>query len=141
MISDKEAVDRRKHRRFEVPIGAFVVLGPHSTQVGRIIDISMGGLAFRHVDKEQSSDALHELDVFHIQNDFSLKHLPCQMVSELETYESPFGSFVIRESAVQFGDLSPDQRSQLEYFIRNLTTRGGLIANHTDSVKPPPRSQ
>jgi hypothetical protein len=124
MTNTKEAVERRKHERFEVPIGAFVVLGPHSTQVGRIIDISMGGLAFRHVDKEQPSDALHELDVFHIENDFCLKHLPCETVSALETYESPFGSFVIRESAVQFGDLTSDQRSQLEYFIRNLTIRG-----------------
>ena len=123
MGSIKEPVERRKHKRFEVPIGAFVVLGPHSTMVGRIIDISMGGLTFRHVDKEEPSGGLYELDVFH-ENDFCLKHVPCENVSDLETYESPFGSFIIRESAVQFRDLTPRQMSQLEYFIHNHTIRG-----------------
>ncbi len=123
MGSIKEPVERRKHKRFEVPIGAFVVLGPHSTMVGRIIDISMGGLTFRHVDKEEPSGGLHELDVFH-ENDFCLKHVPCETVSDLETYESPFGSFIIRESAVQFRDLTPRQMSQLEHFIHNHTIRG-----------------
>jgi hypothetical protein len=124
MGSIKEPVERRKHKRFEVPIGAFVVLGPQSTLVGRIIDISMGGLAFRHVDKENPPGGLDELDVFIIEDDFCLKHVPCETVSDLETYESPFGSFIIRESAVQFRDLTPRQMSQLEHFIHNHTIRG-----------------
>jgi hypothetical protein len=124
MNNTKELVDRRKHKRFEVPIGAFIVLGPHSSKVGRIIDISMGGIAFRHVDKEEPSNRLNQVDLFHIDSDFCLKNLPCETVSELETYESPFGSFIIREYAVQFRDLTPHQLSQLEYFIRSHTIRG-----------------
>ena len=123
MASNKEPVERRKHKRFEVPIGSFVVLGPHSTTVGRIIDISMGGLAFRHVDEVESSEALHELDVFH-ENDFSLRHVPCETISDLETYESPFGSFIIRESTVEFGDMTPHQMLHLQRFIQKHTIRG-----------------
>jgi hypothetical protein len=123
MASKEEPVERRKHKRFEVPIGAFVVIGPHSSRVGRIIDISMGGLAFRHVDEVESSEELHELDVFH-ENDFCLRHVPCEAISDLETYESPFGSFIIRESAVQFGEMTPQRMLQLQRFIQKHTIRG-----------------
>jgi hypothetical protein len=123
MASQKETVERRKHKRFKVPIGSFVVLGPHSGMVGRIIDISMGGLAFRHVDKEEPPDGFDELDVFH-ENDFRVKHVPCESISHIETYESPFGSFTIRESALRFGDMTPYQMFQLEQFIHNYTIWG-----------------
>lgn len=53
MYTRKELVERRKHKRFQVPFGAFAVLGPHSTKVGRIMDISMGGLTFRHIDRKE----------------------------------------------------------------------------------------
>lgn len=116
-------VDRRKYERFDVPLGAFVVLGLRSMQVGRITDISFGGLAFQHVDKQVPTDPLHELDLLHVENSFCLKNVPCETISQPESCGSPFGSFIIRECAVQFGDLTADQMSGLEDFIRNHTIR------------------
>jgi hypothetical protein len=43
-------VERRRHKRFQVPEGAQVSLRLPKTRMGQIIDISMGGLAYRYVD-------------------------------------------------------------------------------------------
>jgi hypothetical protein len=62
--------ERRKYERFQVSMGLFVVLGPHSTKMGRVIDVSPAGLAFSHVDRDELLDGLRELDMFHIDNGF-----------------------------------------------------------------------
>ncbi len=49
MTDTKQRVEQRKHKRFKVLEGAFAALRapwPHSTRLGQIIDIGMGGLAF-----------------------------------------------------------------------------------------------
>ncbi|UCD86881.1 MAG: PilZ domain-containing protein [Desulfobacterales bacterium] len=122
MSDSRQMVERRKHNRFEVPMGAFIVLGPHFTKVGRIIDISMGGIAFRHVDKEEPSNGLYQVDLFHMNSDFCLKNLPCQTLWHRTTDEIPFTSITMRRSGLRFGELTPNQRSLLQYFIQNHTT-------------------
>jgi hypothetical protein len=118
-----QPVERRKHRRFEIPVGAFIVLGPDSTKVGRITDISMGGLAFRHVDKKEPSDGLHELDMFHIHTDFCLKHVPFDTVWDAE--EAPGGFMTISGSGLRFRQLTDNQKSQLQRFIQDHAVAGG----------------
>jgi hypothetical protein len=113
--------EKRKYERFEVPIGVFVVLGPHSTKVGRVIDVSRSGLAFRHVDREEPLDGLRELDMFHIDNGFCLKKVPFEIIWDFENDESPVSFMRRRDSGVQFGKLTPKQRSHLKHFIQEHT--------------------
>jgi hypothetical protein len=49
----KERVERRKHQRFQVPSSAFAGIGSYFGKVGRILDLSMGGLAFRYIGLEE----------------------------------------------------------------------------------------
>jgi len=118
-------VERRKHKRFKVQDRAFVVLGapprPHSTKAGQIIDISMGGLAFSYIADDDRSNASSELGIFLADNSFHLRHIPFETISDLKTNRVPFSSITIRRSGVQFGELTHDQISQLEYFIQNHT--------------------
>jgi hypothetical protein len=53
MTNGKKLVERRKHKRFQAPIGVFVGIGPGFTKVGRITDMSLGGLAFRYLGREE----------------------------------------------------------------------------------------
>lgn len=114
--------ERRKYEHFEVPIGVFIVIGPHSTKVGRVIDVSPAGLAFRHVDRDEPLHGLCELDMFHIDNGFCLKTVPFKTIWDFESNESPLSFMRTRESGVQFGELTHSQKFQLEYLIQNYTT-------------------
>ncbi|HID30727.1 MAG TPA: PilZ domain-containing protein [Desulfobacterales bacterium] len=118
--------ERRKHRRFQVDNGAFAVLGglswSHSTQkLGQITDIGMGGLAFSYIASEELSDDSVELNIFLAENRFHLRKIPFKTIWDIQTEKVPFSSITMRRSGVEFGELTPDQRSQLKYFIRNHT--------------------
>jgi len=118
-------LERRKHKRFKVQNGAFAVLGappwPHSTKVGQIIDMSMGGLAFSYIAEQEPSNGSFELGIFLADNSFHLRKIAFETISDLETNGVPCSSITMRRSGVQFGELTPNQISQLKYFIRNHT--------------------
>jgi hypothetical protein len=119
----EEMVERRRHKRFKVRDGAFVVLMPPSTKLGQLIDISSGGLAFRYLSMEERSNNLSELDIFLTDNSFYLEEVPVINVSDFQIAgEFPFSSITTRRHGVQFGELTHNQISRLEYFIRNHTT-------------------
>ena len=118
--------ERRKDRRFQVENGTFAVLGglswSHSTQkLGQITDIGMGGLAFSYIASEEVSDDSVELNIFLAENRFHLRKIPFKTIWDIETERVPFSSITMRRSGVEFGELTPDQTSQLKYFIRNHT--------------------
>jgi len=122
----KEVDERRKHKRFRVQNGAFAVLTafswPHSTQkLGHIIDIGMGGLAFSYITSEESPNGAVELSIFLAENRFHLRNIPFETISDVETTEEPSSSLTMRRRSVQFGELAPNQVSQLKYFMRNHT--------------------
>ncbi len=120
MIPKKEIVEQRQHKRFQVPKGTFVGLGPHDTKVGQIIDVGMGGLAFRYVGREEPSNG--ELDIFLNERDFYLGRVPFRTVTDFEiTSRRDSGATAMRRSGVQFRKMKPNQISQLEYFIQNHT--------------------
>ena len=121
MIEAQELVEKRKHKRMEVKDGAFVLLGPHSTKLGRIIDIGMGGLSFSHMARERPSSELYELDIFIIDSDFYLERVLFEAISDFKTHENPFSPITMRRSGVRFGELGHNQVSQLEHFIQNHT--------------------
>lgn len=122
MMNAKVTVERRKHERFEIWDEAFVLLGPDSTKLGRIIDISMGGLAFSHVGRASPPSALFELDMFLVDSDFYLDKMPYEIISDTKIRDSGFDSIAMRRCGVQFGNLTPSQISQLEQFIRSHTS-------------------
>ena len=121
MIEAQKLVERRKYKRMQVRDDAFVLLGPNSTKLGRIIDIGIGGLAFSHMARERPSSELFELDIFIIDSDFYLERVLFETISDFKTHENPFSSITMRRSGVRFGELGHNQVSQLEHFIQNYT--------------------
>lgn len=124
MIQMNNPIDQRRHRRFRARDGAFVLLGPDSTKLGRIIDVCRGGLAFSHLAKARPSGDLFELDLFLIDTDFYLSEIPFSTVWDFKTHENPFSSITLRRCGVRFGELNPTQRTELDYFIQNHTLGG-----------------
>jgi hypothetical protein len=122
MRNRKEAVEQRKHKRFKVPKDALVALRSDYLKLGQIENIGMNGLKFRYVNDEGPLNEPFELDIFLAGAAFYLYKVPLEIVSDCETVnETPFPSLPMRQCAVKFAALTPNQRSQLEYFIQTYT--------------------
>jgi hypothetical protein len=117
----KTQIEQRKHKRFQIREGAFVLLGPDSTKLGSIKNVSLGGLSFSHMARKPVSSQLYELDIFIIGQDFYLEQTPFWAVWDLPTEENPFSSITMRRAGVKFGDLTHSQLSRMEYLIQNYS--------------------
>ena len=84
----------------------------------------MGGLAFSYITSEESPNGAVELSIFLAENRFHLRKIPFETISDVEITEGPSSSLTMRRRSVKFGELAPNQVSQLKYFIRNHTIAG-----------------
>jgi hypothetical protein len=106
--------ERRRHERFQVKNPAFVF---DSFRVGKIVNLSMDGLAFTYDGREHWPQGIAALDLL-IDEEIFLNRLPVRVVSDLIIAEESRYQMVTRQCGVQFGRLSSSQLHQLEYFIR-----------------------
>ena len=107
----------RKDKRHEVHEGVLVVVDPHSEKKDKIIDISLGGLAFSYDDDRKRLDEKFEVDIY-VDNELYIKKLNVQLVSDAEVGEVPFESVNVRRLSGQFMWLTPIQKSDLNSLFR-----------------------
>ena len=122
-------IERRKYVRFMAKDDSFAALRNGFKKVGKISDISVGGLAFSYLSEITEIDnASHisEVDIFLSGNGFHLSNVPCRIVYEAPG-STPDEGFLVRMSScgLMFGELNGSQLEQLELFIENYT-RGVL---------------
>lgn len=117
MTKKKNSFEKRKHKRLRVHEDAFVVLKPHYEKLGHIIDISIDGLAFRYIDEKGTSGRSSVLDIFFVDNRFHLEKVPFETILDLETDSR----MSYRRCSVRFGEMTDNQRSQLNDFIKDYT--------------------
>jgi c-di-GMP-binding flagellar brake protein YcgR len=126
MSSAEVPAEQRGQRRFIGIDGALAAILTSDlrsyTSLGDIVDISRSGLALRYVGKkgqELNNSAL--LDVFAYKGTrIYLEKLPCRIVYD-HPLETDVPSLKTRRCGLQFGELTPSQRSQLDYFIQANT--------------------
>ena len=122
MTNRQELVERRNHKRFRVREGGYAALLPQFTEIGQILDISRGGLAFRYVASQERSHQSSQLSISSTDGSFSLNKVPIKTVWDFAlANEFSFGAITLRHCGVQFGQLTPAQKSDLEYFIQTYT--------------------
>jgi hypothetical protein len=119
MTYEASVTERRKYKRFQVAKRALVVTRPYYTRMGRIMDVSMGGLSFSYLESRQTSQESFQLDV--LSEDFSalVRELPFEIVSERHDETGPFssGSTPVKRCRVRFKGLTGQQKSGLQSFI------------------------
>jgi len=121
-MDGKGVADKRKHKRFRSQDLAFAAFGSHSKEIGQIMDISRGGLAFLYISDGDQINESRELEIYLANNGFHLKEVPFNTISDFElTSEFPLSSIIMRRRGVQFGELTQDHVSLLGYFIQNHT--------------------
>jgi hypothetical protein len=123
-------IERRKHERYHVKTGTFALLRSTSIEfskiremgmgeigfavikskpikMGQIINISMNGLAFEYIERRDKPIKVFKLDILYAQD-------------AIES-EIPLNTFTIRRCGVEFGELTSNQKSRLEFFLNKHT--------------------
>ena len=117
--------EKRKTARFILKEGAFAAIENGSPKVGKVKDISQGGLSFEYLyDSETDSDA-KLVDIWMLGAKYALRDVPCKKVYDIGSasdYENhTFVSTIMNRCGLQFGTLSTDQSAKLSSFIREHT--------------------
>jgi len=121
-MDSRGRIERRKHRRFQVQSIAFAVLRDQGRQLGQIVDISMGGLAFNYIAVGGNADRAFELDILLAYKGLYMKKVQFMTISDFQiANKSPFSPITMRRHGVKFGELMPKQRSMLKNFLKEHT--------------------
>jgi hypothetical protein len=121
MTDTKEPVERRKHERFQIPHGAFVILKSYDNKVGQIADISPDGLTFIYHTTGEGSATATELDILVAGSPIHMNKIPCRTISDVEIDTDIHRSLIKRRCGMQFGMLDQDQMFQLNSLIQHHT--------------------
>ena len=135
--------DQRTCKRFQVKVHAFALIRSALSQpmclidrsmgeiacdvfrsnpikLGRINNISIDGLVLRYIDSQAQSDESPVLDILSADCGFYLGNVSFKTMSDIEIAEDvPINSVKMRQLRVQFNKLTPNQKIQLDNFIRN----------------------
>ncbi|MGD8213390.1 MAG: hypothetical protein PVF32_26225 [Desulfobacterales bacterium] len=145
-LDGKKRIEYRYHKRYQLTEDAFALIRPISagplkigdksmgciacavfnakpTKLGKIDNISMGGLMFHHADsREQSTQAL-VLDILLADCGFYLSDMPFKTITDdVIPDEVSSDAMEIRQVRLQFQQLTTIQQSKLKDFILNHGT-------------------
>ena len=123
MPNAKKMIEQRKHKRFCVQNGTYAMLKYKPAMMGQITNMSKDGLAIRYIDGEQQLSDSDVLDIFMTDSSFYIEKLPVKTISDHKIAGKFLsGSKKIWQRRMQFGELTDDQRSQMDEFINLYTS-------------------
>lgn len=116
-------IERRQHERFLAPENALVALYGQSIKVGKLVDISRGGLSFEHIYEDISITNGIEKEISFWVNNFRLFRFPCQLIYNIVVpippeYESLTIRLITYRCGVKFKNLTDEQKKQLDLFLK-----------------------
>ena len=121
------AAEKRKYVRFLAEPNAYAAVGTDFARIGKISDISMGGLAFEYLSGFEDPDGDNlTVTIFTARDSFFLEKLPCLMVCDHLQAEAGgayllSSRYLMKRCSLQFTRVSEIQRQHLEYFLENHT--------------------
>ena len=103
MTEDKGFTERRKHRRHKAQKGAYAAIKDGSWKLGRVKNISKGGLAFICISGHDQIPETFLVDVFFSGQGFFLKDVPSNKISDFyESIDSSISSLMLKKIGVEF---------------------------------------
>ncbi len=121
MLDPRVLDERRQQKRFKAQEGAFAALVAQDSRLGQIKDISIRGLSFRYIDGNEKLEA-NELKIILGEEGLYLDNVPFKKISDFEIKsEFSFSTVKMRQIGLEFGELTTDQKLQLDRFIQYHT--------------------
>ena len=116
----------RKYDRFITCENAFAALGRNYSKIGKIKDISLGGLAFEYIAAEVENLTISDVDVFLSNSIFHLYNLPCRVIYDIKIHspyvEDKFRQMLLtKRCGIKFQKLNKDAELQLKFFLQAHT--------------------
>jgi len=114
--------EKRKFIRYQTKEKVFAALGEQFSRVGKVKDISLGGLAFEYVNEQYPCNDLTRIDIFATGNGMHLRRLPCRKIYEMPAksdhqHTEPSHGMNIKRCGVEFGKLTKGDINQLKALI------------------------
>ena len=116
--------ERRKYTRFRAQDTAYASVGADYTHVGRLIDISIGGLSLEYLTDDNAQLINPPVDIFVCEKNFHLSKLPCKIIynmrlGALGKTQALTNGLIRKRCGLEFESLSKPHKKQLESFLRN----------------------
>jgi hypothetical protein len=108
---EKIFVERRAYPRYYIE---GLALNSDGSVCAHLIDIGMGGMAFRYIADNTTWSKTQEEQGTISGQDFYMEKIQLITVSETDLYN---GIYTIKRHGVKFGYLTPDQRYKIEKII------------------------
>ncbi len=118
------SMEKRRHKRYCGKEGAFAAfLRPGELiNLGKIIDISMGGLCIRYLSTKPAGEGSSGLKIFGSNGRFiHVERVQCKIIYDVEIPEGSWEQLSTRRCGVQFENLSIRHKSMLQDFISHFT--------------------
>jgi hypothetical protein len=119
-------VERRNNIRYLPNENTFAALGIRFTKVGKVKDISRGGLSIEYIAGENTVHVPTHVDVFMTGHVFHLYNVPCELIYDIEVHVPHVNNRYVKilttkRCGVQFSELNEDDEAQLALFLEAYT--------------------
>jgi len=122
-------IEKRKYVRFLSQPETYAAIGPSFTKIGKLRNISMGGLAFDcYSDTSDEEDALNcdSTVIIFTEDELFTEKIFCRLIHNFPKSSSNQAALFSSSSAakqygLKFMTIPEDQRKRLEYFINTYT--------------------
>lgn len=116
-------IGQRNNDRFVLHPRAIASLGRKFKKIGKIKDISLGGLAFEYIAGESGQTDVCEVDIFFSGNLFQLYYIPCEIVYEIEVHSPHVDNkysqtLKTKRCGLAFRNLGADETTKLKLFLQ-----------------------
>lgn len=104
---ENEEMEKRGFQRFETVDGAYAAISPSSYKIGQIVNISLGGLVFKYIDRDDPGDLQDTGTLFLGGYGFSVGDLPFHTVDIDPVVEIEGIDFFDDEAVLEGADVPP----------------------------------
>jgi len=116
---EQNVIERRKDKRFVFRGNAFAF---NAVDFGRIIDISMGGIAIHSGSESEWENRFEDFYIVVAGQEFSFQGARIKKISSsIPFYEKPLAATTACRCSLMFESLQDSQKSRLEDIIRKYT--------------------
>jgi len=121
--SRETMLDRRKHKRIPISSSAYAVLiQPDGLPVGgKILDISLGGIAFAYASPTELEPRAFHLQLFNLDGpQFYTDRIRCRVIRNAKIQNGSSGFLSSWQSGIQFESLTHEDLDKMRQFVSTL---------------------
>ena len=121
MFWEKTTGEKREYERYKVSNDVSVMLRNGFIECGQLINISKDGLALSYISNVKRIKGWFHIYLFS-RDQFFLIDIPFRVISDFLIEDMTlFNTMIKKQCGGQFGELTNQQQSDLDYFIANHT--------------------